>query len=462
MRLPPGPGTPAGGTGATVRGSQRSPLQLCPLLPPGPPPPSDQGRLHPAPRNCRRRTQRRPRRNASASPRLTSRRGRCPAEPSAAQAGLSPTLRKFPAIAAAGENNSFKARSRSKRKGSASRKVRGIARPPRRCRRRPTPAEGSPLSAASPFASAAAAPRNRRAEEQQASRRLPPAGSLPGPPVPLAAAPPNPARAPARPRGGSASRGRAQAPAERLLRPPAAAGAPGGRAPSPAPRTGGRRGGGGRLGCAANPPPVPRRQVSRRLCLQSWRRLVKIQVEEMRKAGRASAKEPPASRQAGTSACNTLYAGSAVWFLDIWGVIPSIGRIYQLLSVFLLRKCVSDVHTFLTEAGLPDCTCMQSTYQAYGDCGTNRCKQFCNGSLALGNKWMPGEPPSSPQYVLEVCSKLLFSVPPENVNSYSSKYFSQYSCFICFGYSTLIFSVILSQVFVQYKRFLFLSTCLLW
>lgn len=34
---------------------------------------------------------------------------------------------------------------------------------------------------------------------------------------------------------------------------------------------------------------------------------------------------------------NTQYSGSAVWFLDIW-IIPSIGKIYKLLSIFLLSE----------------------------------------------------------------------------------------------------------------------------
>lgn len=48
---------------------------------------------------------------------------------------------------------------------------------------------------------------------------------------------------------------------------------------------------------------------------------------------------------------------------------------------------------FLSEASLPDCTCMKSTYQAYGDCGANKIQaapQLCidlGKSGCLVNNW---------------------------------------------------------------------------
>lgn len=83
LELPHSRGTPAAGTGITVLGSWRSPPQLYALLPPRPLPPLGRGSCRPAPRIQHRQPR-------SASPLLTSRRGRCPAEPSAAQARPEP------------------------------------------------------------------------------------------------------------------------------------------------------------------------------------------------------------------------------------------------------------------------------------------------------------------------------------------------------------------------------------
>lgn len=152
LELPHSRGTPAAGTGITVLGSRRSPPQLYALLPPRPLPPSGRGSCRPAPR-----IQRRPPR--SASPRLSSPHGVAGALRSPAQhrPGLSPSLREVSCHRSGRGKQKLQSWEREEEDGQRKRRSEGHCSPAA-----PLPSaadsspKSSPLSAASPFASAAA------------------------------------------------------------------------------------------------------------------------------------------------------------------------------------------------------------------------------------------------------------------------------------------------------------------
>ncbi|XP_072712078.1 uncharacterized protein [Ciconia boyciana] len=265
LESPPGRGTPARGSGITVRGSRRSPLQLYPLLPPRPPPPSDQGQLQPSPAELPPADPAPAAAQRLSSPRLASPHGAAGALRSPAQhkPGLSPSLREVSCHHSGRGKQKLQSREQEEEEGQRKQKSEGHCSPaaplpsaadlPRRAARSAPPPHL--LRRRLCCTGSAAEPPDRGAGRRASAslpRSLPP--SLPAcrQPLPAAARPARRSAAEPRPRRGSASRGRAHAPAQRLPPPPVAVGAPrrsgartwpGGCSASPVPRTCGQRGG---------------------------------------------------------------------------------------------------------------------------------------------------------------------------------------------------------------------------